>query len=426
MEVTYRKNLSKSYMCLEKQGQPLEAYELQMLENHSIPGLLQLHTVISEGTYRYLYDISGKQQIGDCFAGKKIGYETLQRFLFSIHSVCSFLSEYLLREGGLCLEPEFIYVNLQDGSWQFTYLPFYDKDLPESFEVCMEQLLRKLDHQDKQAVELGYHVYQLCAGCNAEIGQILNTALEKRQLSIEKKPPKESGDEVWESMGETGKCRHAEKEIPDKETDDRRGLSKRTCGQTLRSKKLESCRMQMKEAFEKYLPALNRIAADILKRVKPKEKKVQRSKSAIAEKYGKKGNRPEVFADSPEGADRVEVKISEELDSPSHPTEILGIHQEKPLGKLVYQGRHCCEDILIEGEEFLLGKNSEQVSGVILAEGVSRLHARITCEENKYFIEDLNSTNGTYLNEIALEYHQPQELKSGDKIRFGAEEYIFS
>lgn len=56
MEVTYRKNLSKSYMCLEKQGQPLEAYELQMLENHSIPGLLQLHTVISEGTYRYLYE----------------------------------------------------------------------------------------------------------------------------------------------------------------------------------------------------------------------------------------------------------------------------------------------------------------------------------------------------------------------------------
>ena len=107
------------------------------------------------------------------------------------------------------------------------------------------------------------------------------------------------------------------------------------------------------------------------------------------------------------------------------PTEILEVSENKPLGKLVYQGSRGCNDIVVEGEHFLLGKNSTQVNGVIDAEGVSRLHARITRQEEGYFIEDLNSTNGTYVNDIALEYHQLQVLNLNDRIRFGMEEYVF-
>ena len=108
-----------------------------------------------------------------------------------------------------------------------------------------------------------------------------------------------------------------------------------------------------------------------------------------------------------------------------NPTEILTAGEEGPVGKLEYRGVHQCEDIYIEGESFLLGKNGAQVDGVIPADGVSRLHARIIRQEKRYYIEDLNSTNGTYLNDAALEYHQPKELNRDDRIRFGAEEYVF-
>ena len=91
----------------------------------------------------------------------------------------------------------------------------------------------------------------------------------------------------------------------------------------------------------------------------------------------------------------------------------------------MYQGAHGCGDIFIEGTEFLLGKNKEQVNGVIDARGVSRLHARIVREGGIYYIEDLNSTNGTYLNGVPLEYHQKMELCKDDHIRFGGEEYVF-
>lgn len=90
----------------------------------------------------------------------------------------------------MCLEMEYIYVNLEDGSLQFTYLPFYEKNLQEAFRGFMERLLREIDHQDKVAVELGYQVYQLCTDDNARIGTMLEKALEKQMPKVKEIIPK--------------------------------------------------------------------------------------------------------------------------------------------------------------------------------------------------------------------------------------------
>lgn len=104
---------------MEEQGQLIEPYELMMLENHRIPGLLPMQSVVADGRRRYLYEISGKQQIEDYFSGKKVGHDVLRLFLVSVQNMCRSLSEYLLREEGICLEIEFIYVDLEDGSVRY-------------------------------------------------------------------------------------------------------------------------------------------------------------------------------------------------------------------------------------------------------------------------------------------------------------------
>lgn len=454
MEVSYKKNLGRSYMCIEEQGQPLEPYELQILENCSIPGFLQLQTNIYEGKRRYLYDISGKQQLEDYLAGKKIGNEMLQRFLFSIYRICTDLPEYLLREEGLCLEMRFIYVNLEDGSLQFTYLPFYDKNLPEAFEVCVEQLLRKLNHQDKAAVELGYRVYQLCAGNNANIGQVLETALAAKIHSEKEESLAELENGVWQKAKETEESMGIEESGQKGKRD---GIeSMRNAAQSL---KMENGKALPKEAVREFLPIFRRVFAHILEKAGINWHKMEKRKPACLQKVKRSNRGPDVseslperrnevnfvdllergnevssvdlperrnevsFADLPES--RKEAGMGQMEDSFVHATEILAAGFSKPMGKLVYRGVHACEDIQVEGEEFLVGKNSEQVSGVILAEGISRLHAKVTFRDGKYFIEDLNSTNGTFLNDMPLEYHQPCELKINDRIRFGIEEYTF-
>jgi len=51
--------------------------------------------------------------------------------------------------------------------------------------------------------------------------------------------------------------------------------------------------------------------------------------------------------------------------------------------------------------------------------GVSRRHARIFAQGNQLFVEDLNSTNYTYVNQQKLTPGQPHPLKDGDEIRLG-------
>jgi len=51
--------------------------------------------------------------------------------------------------------------------------------------------------------------------------------------------------------------------------------------------------------------------------------------------------------------------------------------------------------------------------------GVSRKHAVIHRAGAGYTVEDMGSTNGTYINRKKLQPHAPQTIKPGDELRFG-------
>jgi serine/threonine protein kinase len=57
--------------------------------------------------------------------------------------------------------------------------------------------------------------------------------------------------------------------------------------------------------------------------------------------------------------------------------------------------------------------------------GVSRHHARFLHRPEGWFLEDLQSTNGTYVNEVRLLPHRPVRLHSGDLIRFAQLTLVF-
>lgn len=56
---------------------------------------------------------------------------------------------------------------------------------------------------------------------------------------------------------------------------------------------------------------------------------------------------------------------------------------------------------------------------------VSRQHARIVADAGGYFIEDLGSANGTYLNDRRLPPNVPTRLRNGDRVRIGKAQVNF-
>lgn len=80
-------------------------------------------------------------------------------------------------------------------------------------------------------------------------------------------------------------------------------------------------------------------------------------------------------------------------------------------------------DFYIHEESFLIGKQKEQVDGCIPVSTVSRMHARITCTDSVYYIEDLNSTNGTWVDQVQLDPYELFSLENGMHIVFASVEY---
>jgi serine phosphatase RsbU (regulator of sigma subunit) len=70
--------------------------------------------------------------------------------------------------------------------------------------------------------------------------------------------------------------------------------------------------------------------------------------------------------------------------------------------------------IQLEGDRFILGRNPD-CAVVIPYTSVSREHAQILRVNNKYFIEDKQSRNGTFVNNQAI--NQRTALKNNDRIR---------
>ena len=66
-----------------------------------------------------------------------------------------------------------------------------------------------------------------------------------------------------------------------------------------------------------------------------------------------------------------------------------------------------------------LGRHLDLVDEVVADASVSRRHLRIAAEGDQFHVEDLNSSNGTFLNEQRLSPFQPARLDYGAKVALG-------
>lgn len=72
------------------------------------------------------------------------------------------------------------------------------------------------------------------------------------------------------------------------------------------------------------------------------------------------------------------------------------------------------------------GRSKEKADYVLPSNVMSGKHASVTKVKNSYYLEDNNSSNGTWLNGQKLKPNERMLLRPNDKIRFANEEMIFS
>ncbi|MBU1670924.1 MAG: FHA domain-containing protein [Actinobacteria bacterium] len=83
---------------------------------------------------------------------------------------------------------------------------------------------------------------------------------------------------------------------------------------------------------------------------------------------------------------------------------------------------------LVPDLEMMLGRGDEdaglapdiRLSGqAVVSAGVSRMHAKVFCRDDVYYVVDMGSTNSTFLNGKRLVPQEESRLSDGDEVRLG-------
>lgn len=105
---------------------------------------------------------------------------------------------------------------------------------------------------------------------------------------------------------------------------------------------------------------------------------------------------------------------SNNLNSHSGSNELQGTKQIK-LVAMDVQPRF---EVVINKQEFIIGKKQSVVDGAIsFNKMISRIHCKVICKQEDYYIEDLQSANGTYINNVRLQPKVATRIKHGDVVR---------
>ncbi len=83
------------------------------------------------------------------------------------------------------------------------------------------------------------------------------------------------------------------------------------------------------------------------------------------------------------------------------------------------------EKIIIHRQVFMIGKDRRWCDYWINDVAISRHHAEIIIENNEYYIKDMASTNGTFVNEEKLQPGSKVKLENGTKIKLADEDFVF-
>lgn len=80
------------------------------------------------------------------------------------------------------------------------------------------------------------------------------------------------------------------------------------------------------------------------------------------------------------------------------------------------------KEVYVLEDEVSIGRGTQ--NHIVLKDPyISKDHAKITIDESEFFLEDLNSANGTLVNDTKV--LDVIKLKDGDRIKFGQVEFLF-
>ncbi|MGN1171733.1 MAG: DUF6382 domain-containing protein [Lachnospiraceae bacterium] len=451
----YQKSFQDTYLIISDCDRELtESYFGKISLKEHIRGLLPCELRLMDGALEAWYPISSLQAIAQAFCVKELHAEELKDIVLQTIQIVKELDRFLLDGRQLCFLPEYVFWQMDTG--QIFFLFDYTERKEESdLSSLASFILERTCHEDEKAVELAYFFYECCSKDNFSIKEVENF--------VEQWPPMDNCIETEQKENEITR-----EGCPKKETETQTMSDQRVPEENFRKNQrlLTGIGIVLFSLllFAGFWPAqwlfvfsqkekIIWFAVSALLFVSGMEMGLSEIRSyAVREKnrgmkkeQDKVDNMPLLSAKNMTEADcfRTVPDACQEAapgrdSAEDYRKDSQLREQEKNDGRTIYIGsqvRDRTYELLYrkKGKEetyeiscfpFLLGKEQGSVNLTIRDMSVSRIHARFLQEEGVLYLEDMHSTNGTFVNDLPLQPHERFAVKRGDILQFGRAEFI--
>ena len=451
MNISFKSNIQHSYMVIEKVREFSEhQYVIKILFENDIPGLLKIGFEHINGQYDLLYDISSRQAFSRLFEARRMSFDHIQAFLFSLKGVLCALQEYLLDPDNIILKQECIFADAEGKKYEFCYFPYYNGNLVLELRELFDRMLTMVDYEDESAVRLVYEMHSEAQAEHFTINNLMEAYERTAAGLFEQIEPGEAGPDWSVPRTQLGSSHFARTALESAYWTS--GHSERFGETSGREGVLTSGS----------IPKVQDVLPEIAERNNAWTEDREDATFFEKLKYYLKGRKIlEILEDinNREFMDKVrQCGRAEQIEPVFHPADVL-LPEQKPDFEYIRLSDIAAEDSFAEeaGYEgtvlldktgsgarklaglnkqkdmrfvirrypFTIGKSEKDSDAFLNESTVSRIHARIYETEEGYAVEDLNSTNGTYLNEIRLPAYTRTPLAEGDVLRFAEEEFCF-
>ena len=484
MYAEYKRDVSHNYLILrEEEKVNTASYQVRMLTGNVIPSILKCRLQGLDGNLLFYYDITSRQSLASFYEQRKFHRKDLHMLFGGFIRVMEEMAEFLMNTDQLLLCPEYIFLDIEKREVKFCCLPDYHHPIQEQFRELTEYLLPRLDHEDPQAVSMGYGVYRKAMETGFQLEHIKEAIYQNREVtgkndnkdSAQKqgqKPPEnnlDGADNFGEKIQEKADVSHLLETDVENKTSKRKKDKKKEESDSQKSSNewtgallcVSTAAVMIILLILRYLGYLPGIPAEAIfggaiillalaaflswtaeKKKQKKQmsaewrKKVKRelddTYESSSEKRRKERNPEDLYeADSvqekmPEWGDG-KYKMPEQTGETENygETVVLSAGQTEGPASLVSREPGELATIYLDRDLMVIGKMENAADAVISLPTVSRIHAKIRKADDEYYLSDLNSRNGTSVNGRLLKTGEEYQLQDEDQVEFAQARYIF-
>ncbi len=365
MEVTFKHSYNNNLMIIRDNELLINDYKINMIMKNKIEGLLDIYIGCVNGGAELSYVISSKQSVKELFFKEKMKYDDIRILIKGILYLSKELREYLLNINHIILKPEYIFLDINRIEVGYCYYPNNNGNFYEDFNSLLQEIIIITNHNDYKAVELIYGIVEICNRADYLLSDIEKYVDDMEQLT---------------NIGE-----------------------KQNILQTSINMNLENDETQenIKNTYDMEMPNEETLFSKLVNLLNRK-----------------KNSKKEIFKDEKKVNDNSIIEENEYSETVLISDFLKD--KERKLFSLCEK-----EDIVINKYPFIIGKAAGKADEVITDNSVSRMHVRIDLKADEFIIEDLNSKNGTFLNDNRLAPYEKTNITIGDKITIASFDFVF-